>query len=435
MTRRVSILPRAALGALLLATAARATGEADGGCTDGAWSDVGSALAGAHGAPVALGTGTLAGGSALTLELSNALAAAPALLVVGGGAANAPFKGGLLVPTPTLLLPTPTDASGAVALGGTWPWGLPEGSEIRAQWWITDAAGPFGWSASNALLGVTPPPPGPGSLPAKWISGVNCATDPAIQVHAYDADTYILRQSQCVNFEGPFMFLFLGSQRALLLDTGAGGIPIAATVQGLVANWAAGRGLPVPPLTVAHTHAHGDHVAGDGQFLGQPNTTVVGKTQAQVAAFFGFTDWPNDARTYDLGGRVLDILAIPGHENSHIAVYDRDTAMLFTGDTLYPGFLFINGALSQGNFTKYKASIARLLAFLADKPLVWIFGNHVEMTSVPFVAYPYGTSVQPDEHVPQLRRQHLQELHDAVQAMGGTPVVQPHADFIIQPSG
>jgi glyoxylase-like metal-dependent hydrolase (beta-lactamase superfamily II) len=231
------------------------------------------------------------------------------------------------------------------------------------------------------------------------------------------------------------MFLLFGEDKALLLDSGAGGVPIYNTVQSIIATWLAAHGKTSIPLVVAHTHSHGDHIAGDAQFNAKPNTTVVGTSTNAVIAFFGFQNWPNDLRQYDLGGRVLDVLGIPGHQASHIAIYDHQTALLFTGDTLYPGFLFISGAVSQGNFTKYKASTQRLVDFIADKPVAWVFGNHVEMKNTPGQSYPYGTNNQPFEHDPQLLREHLLELNAAVQAMGNSPHVEVHDDFIIQPSG
>ncbi|MGQ0552454.1 MAG: MBL fold metallo-hydrolase [Planctomycetota bacterium] len=399
------------------------------------WSDLGQALAGTHGAPLFEATGSLAEDTQVTLSLSEAKESAATWLVAGLTQINAPFKGGVLVPDTALLLPLVTDAAGQIELHANWPAGLPAGTNVVLQYWIADPAGPVGFAASNALLGLTPAPPPPGSFPADWINGSNCAGDPKIQVHAYDADTYILRQSKCTNFEGPFMFLLFGQDRVLLLDTGAtGGIPLALTVNNLIANWLVAHGRTSIPLTVAHTHAHGDHIANDNQFTGQPNTTVVGTSQASVAAFFGFTNWPNDLRTYELGGRTLDVLAIPGHHSSHIALYDRNTALLFTGDTLYPGWLFISGAVSQGNFAKYKASIQRLVDFTADKPVLWVLGNHVEMKSTPFQAYVYGNAVAPLERDHPLLRAHLLELNAAVQAMT-TPVQQTHADFIITPSG
>jgi hypothetical protein len=63
-----------------------------------------------------------------------------------------------------------------------------------------------------------------GSLAVRWMHGAaSCAdsTDPELQVHAYDAATYILRQDKCRTFEAPFMYLLLGADSALLLDSGA----------------------------------------------------------------------------------------------------------------------------------------------------------------------------------------------------------------------
>jgi glyoxylase-like metal-dependent hydrolase (beta-lactamase superfamily II) len=332
-----------------------------------------------------------------------------------------------------VLLAFTTGAGGGVALSAAWPAALPPGTQTWFQWWIADAGGPAGFAASNAVLGTVPEPPAPGTFPADWIHGA--CPEPSIQVHAYNADTYILRQSMCTNFEGPFIYLLFGEDKVLQLDTGAGGIPIGSTVQGIIAAWLAANGKSGIQHGVAHTHSHGDHVAGDGQFTGQPNTTVVGTSTNAVKAFWGWTNWPSDVVAYDLGGRVVDVLAIPGHQEASIAVYDRETALLLTGDTLYPGFLFISGAISGGNFAKYKASTQRMVDFIADKPVAWVLGTHVEMKAVPFTAYPYGTNFQPLERDLQLGRQHLLELNAAVQAMGGSPSVQTHADFIIQPSG
>ena len=64
----------------------------------------------------------------------------------------------------------------------------------------------------------------PGSLQVSWMHGSSsCAqnNDPELQVHAYNDSTYILRQNKCRTFEAPFVYLLLGQQSALLLDTGA----------------------------------------------------------------------------------------------------------------------------------------------------------------------------------------------------------------------
>src|SRR3546814_10183202 len=64
----------------------------------------------------------------------------------------------------------------------------------------------------------------PGSLDVQWNAGAaDCAATPQapLQVHVYEAQTFILRQSPCADFEANFLYLLVGSDRALLIDTGA----------------------------------------------------------------------------------------------------------------------------------------------------------------------------------------------------------------------
>jgi hydroxyacylglutathione hydrolase len=267
-----------------------------------------------------------------------------------------------------------------------------------------------------------------GTFPTQWIWGApNCATDPQIQIHQYNENTYILRQSLCTNFEGPFIYLLFGSQKVLMQDTGASNVAMYTTVKSIIDQWLAAHGQASIQLIVSHTHAHGDHVFNDGQFTGKPNTTVVGLTQTAVKNFFGIVTWPDQIVDYDLGGRVVQVIPLPGHQTAHVAVYDRDTGFLLTGDTLYPGRLYIS------NWSQYKASIQRLVDFTADKPVCHVMGTHVEMSNVPGDDFPIGSTSHPNEHELQLSREHLIELNNACIAMGNTPVYQVHDDFIIYP--
>ena len=251
----------------------------------------------------------------------------------------------------------------------------------------------------------------------------SCAqsTDPELQVHAYNATTYILRQDKCRTFEAPFVYLLLGTDRALLLDTGAtNSVGLRNAVTPLVG---------ARSLLVAHSHAHGDHVASDGRFRNQPNTTLVGTSLAAVQQAFGLNPWPTASAQLDLGDRVLDVLAIPGHEQTHIALYDRETGLLLTGDTLYPGLLFIE------DWTTYRASVHRLAEFVAAHPISHVLGAHIEMTSTARVSYPYQTVYQPAEHVLQLTAAHVLELDAALTTLGASPPPAPvaHDDFVIYP--
>lgn len=272
-----------------------------------------------------------------------------------------------------------------------------------------------------------------GSFPDKWIFGIDCETEPKIQVHAYNDDLYILRQGKCSNFEAPFLYLLFGTKEAILLDTGAdSSSPVQPTVQGLVDRWKARNGIDRLPLTVTHTHGHGDHVQSDNQFVGMPDTTVIGVSAGAVREYWGFDEnaWPNTKVTRDLGGRVIDVLPSPGHHPVSITVYDRRTQLLLTGDIVYPGHLFIFSALEWFDF---KDSIDRLVKWTENNPVKWVVGCHVEFSATAFESYPYGTPIQANEHTLHLEPEVLLNIQDAHQSMGGIAQCRTFENFEIRP--
>src|SRR6266436_6442367 len=130
-----------------------------------------------------------------------------------------------------------------------------------------------------AALASAQPSVEPGTLPSTWITGgPNCLEVPDWQVHEYNATFYILRESGCTNYEKPFLYLIFGRERALLVDTGAGASDAAHVTQSLIGKWAKRNQREAVPLVVAHSHGHGDHVAGDKGFDGMPGITLVTAT-------------------------------------------------------------------------------------------------------------------------------------------------------------
>jgi len=253
-----------------------------------------------------------------------------------------------------------------------------------------------------------------GHLATNWYAGgTDCTNTPQFRVQPYNDDFVILRQAACTNYEKPFLYLIFGRDRALLFDTGAGHVDVAARVDSLIRDWLHRNLRTSIALVVAHSHGHGDHVAGDSQFVNRPNTVLVGRDTASVRAFFGIARWPTDSAVFDLGGRVLDILPIPGHQPASIAVYDRRTGILLTGDTFYPGRLYVRDTLAFAN------SIDSLTAFATNHRVTHMLGAHVEETRTPFRDYPIGTVDQPEEHELDLGRAQLVELDSVVRKLRG----------------
>ena len=278
------------------------------------------------------------------------------------------------------------------------------------------ALGALGSALAVALVACSAHTPGASAdrAASTWYAGgATCASQPSFRIREYRTGLFVLRQPACTNFEKPFLYLLVGQSRALLLDTGAGGIDVATPVDSLLGAWRAAHGGAPRELVVAHSHGHSDHVAGDDQFRGRPGVTLVERDTAAVRAFFRFTSWPTDVASLDLGGRVIDVLAIPGHQPASLAFYDGATRILLTGDTFYPGRLYVRDTAA------FAASTARLVAFTAARPVSAILGTHIEQTRTPFTDYPEGTQDQPQEDRLELSRAELVSLDSVVRTMRG----------------
>jgi hydroxyacylglutathione hydrolase len=268
-----------------------------------------------------------------------------------------------------------------------------------------------------------------GSLPETWDHGADCDSEPELQIHAYNEDFYVLRQSICTSFEAPFIYLIFGDDAVLMQDTGAGGVEIRAAIDEIIDQWLTAHHREKITLLVTHSHAHGDHVAGDSQFVARPDTVLVGARVEDVRHFFGIEDWPSQQAELDLGGRVIDVIPLPGHQASHVALYDRRTKLLLTGDSLYPGRLYFR----ENNFSTYRDSIRRLARFVADHEIRHVLGTHIEMTEEAGLDFPMGAKTHPNERPLQLAPHHITDLANALESMGGEPRVEKHDHFVIHP--
>ena len=267
-----------------------------------------------------------------------------------------------------------------------------------------------------------------------WIHGAPSPRrrhDPPLQVHHLAPGTVLIRQSKDLTYEAPFILLLLGERRALLLDTGAvDGTPLRETVDRLVSDHLAAQTPPhaydpdAYELVVAHTHGHGDHVAGDAAFADRPGTTVVGHDLASVCAFFRISEWPTEVVTLDLGGRPLEVFGIPGHHAASIAIHDRTTGLLHTGDTVYPGRIYVNDPNALVD------TLDRLVTFADERTVSHVLGCHVEMTRRPGRDYPLGSRFQPDEPSPFMTVAQLHGVRDAFRAVAHRPGIHRFDDVV-----
>ena len=254
-----------------------------------------------------------------------------------------------------------------------------------------------------------------GSLDVRWSEGAeDCekTTIAPIQIHQYEPQTYILRQSFCADFEAPLIYLLIGEEEALLIDTGAvedpALMPLAETVMGLLPEKGGGR----LPLLVFHTHGHGDHRAGDAQFAALPGVKVVPPEVEDLRTALTLPQWPEGVTRLELGGRAVDVMAAPGHQPAHLIFYDDRTALLFTGDFLLPGRLMVD------DIDAYRASAARLVKFIGDRPVNHVLGAHIELDTAGEL-FPSGSQYHPNERELALAKEDVLALPGALADFNG----------------
>lgn len=188
-------------------------------------------------------------------------------------------------------------------------------------------------------------------------------------------------------FEETISYLILGRERALLFDTGMG----IGDLKALTSK------LTTLPVTVLNSHTHNDHVGDNWQF-----DTVYGMeteftrqnakgskadAQAEIAPGeicgalpAGFdraayatrpwhvTKWLHDGDSIDLGGRTMEVIATPGHTPDSICLFDRANGLLFSGDTYYPGPIWL--FRPETDLVAYGKSVRRLAALQPQVRLV-----------------------------------------------------------------
>lgn len=256
----------------------------------------------------------------------------------------------------------------------------------------------------------------PGSLDVKWSEGAeHCGAGPPqapIQVHQYNAQTFILRESLCATFEANFIYLLLGSSKALLIDTGAvenpKKMPLADTVMGLLPMVGASK----MPLLVLHTHRHLDHRAGDPQFANLPGVQVVPAFLEDMRKHFGFKSWPEALAQVELGDRTIDVIPTPGHCPTHVVFYDRNTGLFFSGDFLLPGRLLVHDG------DEYLASAQRVADFIRSRPITHVLGAHIEMNREEEL-FPWKSTYHPRERALPLIKEDLLSLPETLRGFNG----------------
>jgi glyoxylase-like metal-dependent hydrolase (beta-lactamase superfamily II) len=195
-------------------------------------------------------------------------------------------------------------------------------------------------------------------------------------------------------------YLIVGNKRAMEFDTGMGISDIRKVI----------RELTQLPLTVLNSHTHPDHVGGNWEFddvegmnIEYTRTNAKGSkefAQAEIgpghicgalppgfdAKAYSTRPWKiasfvHNGSRFDLGGRTIEVIETPGHAPDAICLIDRENGLLFTGDSYYPGTIYLTGAGTD--LDAYEVTVHRL-AKLAPE-LKTVLGAHNVPVASPHV--------------------------------------------------
>jgi len=198
----------------------------------------------------------------------------------------------------------------------------------------------------------------------------------------YEVETDVWAIYEPFQWQEVISYLVIGSDSALLFDTGNGIGNIKAIVDQLTDK----------PIQVLNSHSHFDHIGGNYQFkeILSPSTkfSVANsrgnysqqiKMEASAEALckglpagvtqenhhiepYSITARVADGDIIDLGSRKLEVLHIPGHTDDSVAVLDQHSGLLWTGDSFYEGPIWL--FFPETDLAAYRTSLARLVALV-----------------------------------------------------------------------
>jgi len=127
------------------------------------------------------------------------------------------------------------------------------------------------------------------------------------------------------------LFLFAGTEKALLVDSGLGSGDLKETISKLTKL----------PVMLVNTHADYDHISGNAQFdkvfmhpaeFARYKTELVDWNVSVGESHEVEPLWEGDV--IDIGGRSFEVVLIPGHTPGSIALLDRENRILLGGDSI-----------------------------------------------------------------------------------------------------
>ena len=216
------------------------------------------------------------------------------------------------------------------------------------------------------------------------------SADPWYDTRTVGDDVTLIEEPHIKAFYRCNIWHVRGRDRDMLVDTGMGVVSLREHVP-LVTR---------KPCVAVASHTHFDHVGSHHEF----DERLVHSAEAEILAaptrastladpyvedgiFTRLPPWPyvsaeygvtaapatrvlEDGDAVDLGDRRFEVIHTPGHSPGGIMLFERDSGVLFSGDTVYDGPLIDDAYHSD--IAAYLATMTRIL----DLPVRVVHGGH-----------------------------------------------------------
>ena len=169
-------------------------------------------------------------------------------------------------------------------------------------------------------------------------------------------------------------YLVCGQERAVLIDS----LMDEGNLYSII------REITPLPVDVVLSHGHGDHAGRDLKNLIDHGLKVYMKLE-DYKIYTGMSDKDAVSResfrelyhgqTFDLGNRQLEIIELPGHTPGCIVVLDRKNQLMFSGDSLGSGTIWMQLPHSLA-LEEYLEVLKRLEREVADLDDLVIYPGH-----------------------------------------------------------